>query len=59
MKTQEEAALKNRLLTALPGMKLGDIRDLVAYAEASMRENPRSQPVLHLVRGGGGGRTLT
>jgi hypothetical protein len=58
MKMQEEIALKNRLLEALPSMKLGDIRDVVAYAEASARENPRSQPVLRLVRAGGVGTLI-
>ena len=54
MKKQEEIALKNRLLEALPWMSLADIYDLVAYAEASVRENPRSQPTLQLVHNRGG-----
>ncbi len=58
MKMQEEHALKNRLLVALPSMNIGDIRDLVAYAEASVRENPRNQPVLHLVRVSSGGTLI-
>jgi hypothetical protein len=53
MKTKEGEVLKKRFLEALPYMKLCDVRDMVAYAEASARENPRSQTVLLLVRAGG------
>lgn len=49
MDKHKEDALRIRLLAAFHGMKEGDIRDMVAYAEASARENPRAQPLLQLV----------